>query len=165
MEVSLYKIIFISTNTLLKLGAQRPPGREGGIFVNIPEKNQYLLFSGVSLKRYSDVFIFDMNTKKWTKANCTGAQPKDLCYAYGWYDRPNFFFYGGKNKELSLSDVYFLDTNKWVWKKVITIDQPLPRFYHAGAKVKDRSVYIYGGIHVGRTSKLLSDLHIYDYSN
>ena len=165
MEVSLYKIIFIPTNTLLKLGAQRPPGREGGIFVNIPEKKQYLLFSGVSLKRYSDVFIFDMNTKKWTKANCTGAQPKDLCYAYGWYDRPNFFFYGGKNKELSLSDVYFLDTNKWVWKKVITIDQPLPRFYHAGAKVKDRSVYIYGGIHVGRTSKLLSDLHIYDYSN
>ena len=53
-----------------------------------------------------------MNTKKWTKANCTGAQPKDLCYAFGWYDRPNFFFYGGKNKELSLSDVYFLDTNK-----------------------------------------------------
>ena len=97
-----------------------------------------------------------MNTKKWKKENCTGAQPKDLCYAYGWYDRPNFFFYGGKNKELSLSDIYFLDTNKWVWKKVITIDQPLPRFYHAGAKVKDRSVYIYGGIHVGRTSKLLS---------
>ena len=48
-----------------------------------------------------------MNTKKWTKINCTGAQPKDLCYAYGWYDKPNFFFYGGKNKELSLSDVYF----------------------------------------------------------
>ena len=107
--------------------------------MNIPEKNQYLLFSGVSLKRYSDVFIFDMNTKKWTKENCTGAQPKDLCYAYGWYDKPNFFFYGGKNKELSLSDVFFLDTNKWV--------------------------YVYGGIHVGRTSKLLSDLHIYDYSN
>ena len=42
-----------------------------------------------------------MNTKKWKKENCTGAQPKDLCYAYGWYDRPNFFFYGGKNKELS----------------------------------------------------------------
>ena len=107
MEVSLYKIKFISTNTLLKLGAQRPPGREGGIFINIPEKDQYLLFSGVSLKRYSDVFIFDMNTKKWTKENCTGAQPKDLCYAYGWYDKPNFFFYGGKNKELSLSDVAF----------------------------------------------------------
>ena len=117
-----------------------------------------------------------MNTKKWTKANCTGAQPKDLCYAFGWYDRPNFFFYGGKNKELSLSDVYFLDTNKWIdvyfldtnkwiWKKVITIDQPLPRFYHSGAKVKDHCVYIYGGIHVGRSSKLLSDLHIYDYSN
>ena len=105
-----------------------------------------------------------MNTKKWSKANCTGAQPKDLCYAYGWYDRPNFFFYGGKNKELSLSDVYFLDTNKWIWKKVITIDQPLPRFFHAGAKVKERQVYFYGGIHVGRTSKLLSDLLIYDYS-
>jgi hypothetical protein len=25
-------------------------------------------------------------------------------------------------------------------------------------------VYIYGGIHVGRSSKMLSDLHIYDYS-
>ena len=129
MEVSLYQIIFISNKTLLKLGAQRPPGREGGIFVNIPEKNQYLLFSGVSLKRYSDVFIFDMNTKKWTKANCTGAQPKDLCYAYGWYDRPNFFFYGGKNKELSLSDVYFLDTNKWVWKKVIFMSEEQANYF------------------------------------
>ena len=105
-----------------------------------------------------------MKTKKWTKANCTGAQPKDLCYAYGCYDRPNFFKKKKKNKEISLSDVYFLDTNKWVWKKVITIDQPLPRFYHAGAKVKDRQVYIYGGIHVGRVSKLLSDFYIYDYS-
>ena len=133
--------------------------------MNIPEKNQYLLFSGVSLKRYSDVFIFDMHTKKWIKANCSGAQPKDLCYAYGWYDKPNFFFYGGKNKEMSLSDIYFLDTTKWIWKKVITIDQPLPRFYHSGAKVKDHCVYVYGGIHVGRSSKLLSDLHIYDYSN
>ena len=81
----------------------------------------------------------------------------------GMIDQISFF--GGKNKELSLSDVYFLDTNKWIWKKVITIDQPLPRFYHSGAKVKDHCVYIYGGIHVGRSSKLLSDLHIYDYSN
>ena len=53
-----------------------------------------------------------MKTKKWTKANCTGAQPKDLCYAYGWYDRPNFFFYGGKNKELSLSSISIIHSRE-----------------------------------------------------
>jgi hypothetical protein len=33
-----------------------------------------------------------MNTKKWSKKNCIGEQPKDLCFAVGWYDKPNFFF-------------------------------------------------------------------------
>ena len=128
--------------------------------MNIPEKNQYLLFSGVSLKRYSDVFIFDMNTKKWIKANCSGAQPKDLCYAYGWYDKPNFFFYGGKNKEMSLSDIYFLDTTKWIWKKVITIDQPLPRFYHSGAKVKT-IVYMSMGVYMWEEVVNYFQIYIY----
>ena len=86
-----------------------------------------------------------MNTKKWTKINCTGAQPKDLCYAYGWYDKPNFFFYGGKNKELSLSDVYFLDTNKWLWKKVITIDNPFQDFIMLEQKLKiNQYIYMVG---------------------
>ena len=64
--------------------------------------------------RYADVFIFDMKKKKWSKKQCKGEQPKDLCYAIGWYDTPNFFFYGGRNKELSLSDTYFLNTEKWI---------------------------------------------------
>lgn len=105
-----------------------------------------------------------MKTKKWSKKKTTGEQPKDLCYAFGWYDAPNFFFYGGRNKELSLSDVYFLNTDKWLWRKVFTMDQPLSRFYHSGAKVEGHVVYIYGGTNIGRENMLLSDMHKYDYS-
>ena len=91
-----------------------------------------------------------MNRKKWSRKNTTGEHPKELCYAVGWYDSPYFFFYGGRNKELTLSDVYFLNTNKWLWKKVFTVDQPLSRFYHAGCKIEGRKFYIFGGINIGK---------------
>ena len=104
-----------------------------------------------------------MNSKKWSKKNCGGEQPKDLCYAVGWYDKPNFFFYGGRNKELSLGDTYFLDTTRFIWRKVFTMDQPLSRFYHAGVKTNEKAFYIYGGCNIGRENKLLSDMHKYDY--
>jgi hypothetical protein len=144
--------------------AERPSGRDGALFINIPEKNQFLLFSGVSHVRFADVFVFDMKKRKWSKKKTTGEHPKDLCYAIGWYDSPNFFFYGGRNKELSLSDTYFLNVEKWIWKKVFTMDQPVSRFYHAGAKTEESVVYIYGGTNIGRENKLLGDMYKYDYS-
>ena len=104
-----------------------------------------------------------MNSKKWSKKNCGGEQPKDLCYAVGWYDKPNFFFYGGRNKELSLGDTYFLDTTRFIWRKVFTMDQPLSRFYHSGVKTNEKAFYIYGGCNIGRENKLLCDMHKYDY--
>lgn len=133
------------------------------IFVNIPEKNQFLLFSGVSHVRYSDVFIYDLQKKKWAMKTTKGAQPKELCFSVGWYDAPNFFFYGGRNKELSLSDTYFLDTDRWVWRKVFTMEQPLSRFYHSGVKSEEKAFYIYGGTNIGRENKVLNDMHKYDY--
>lgn len=87
-----------------------------------------------------------------------------MCYAVGWYDAPYFFFYGGRNKELTLSDIYFLNTNDWIWKKVYTFDQPLSRFYHVGCKTDIREFYIYGGVNIGSESKLLGDMHKFDYS-
>ena len=144
---------------------ERPAGREGSILINIPEKNQFLLFSGISHLRYADVFIYDLNTKKWSLKTCIGVQPKDLCYAVGWYDSPYFFFYGGRNKELSLNDTYFLDTNKFLWRKVYTMEQPMSRFYHSGVKIpNEKSFYIYGGVNIDRENKLLSDMYKYDYS-
>ncbi|MCQ2816109.1 MAG: hypothetical protein MJ252_02475 [archaeon] len=130
----------------------------------MPDKNSYLLFSGVSHIRYSDVFIYDMSLNKWIRKNTTGEHPKELCYAVGWYDPPHFFFYGGRNKELTLSDVYFLNTDKWIWKKVFTVDQPLSRFYHAGCKIEGRIFYTFGGINIGRGNKILGDMNKYDYS-
>ena len=44
------------------------------------------------------------------------------------------------------------------------MEQPLSRFYHAGAKTNEECVYIYGGTNIGRENKLLSDMHKYDYS-
>lgn len=142
---------------------ERPPGREGAVFLHLSDKNSYLLFSGVSHIRYADIFIFNMATKKWTKRKTRGEHPKELCYAIGWYDPPYFFFYGGRNKELTLSDVYFLNTDKWIWKKVLTIDQPLSRFYHAGCKTEGRKFYVFGGINIGKENKLLGDMQLYDY--
>ena len=52
--------------------AERPSGRDGALFINIPEKNQFLLFSGVSHVRFADVFVFDMKKRKWSKKRTTG---------------------------------------------------------------------------------------------
>lgn len=134
------------------------------IFVNIPEKYQFLLFSGVSHVRYADVFVYDLHKMKWSIKATKGALPKELCFAAGWYDAPNFFFFGGRNKELSLSDTYFLDTDRWIWRKVFTMEQPISRFFHAGAKAEEKAFYIYGGTNIGRENRILSDMHKYDYS-
>ena len=44
------------------------------------------------------------------------------------------------------------------------MDQPVSRFYHAGAKTEESIVYIYGGTNIGRENKLLGDMYKYDYS-
>lgn len=146
------------------IGPERPPCREGGIFQHIPELDKFILFSGVSNKRFADIFLYDLKTGKWSKQKSTGEQPKNLCYAYGWYDSNYFFFYGGKNKELSLSDVYILDTIHWIWNKAHTVEQPLSRFFLSGAKINDKIVYIYGGCNMGKENLLLNDMYKYDYS-
>lgn len=104
-----------------------------------------------------------MNTKKWKKINAKGENPKELCYASGWYDPPHFFFYGGRNKESTLSEIHFLNTNNWIWKRISTLDKPISRFYHAGAKTNKTEYYIYGGINIGRENRLLNDMWKYEY--
>ena len=64
----------------------RPTAREGHVFVHMPDKNQYLLFAGISHTRYADAFIFSSLEKKWTAITPTGEIPKELSYCVGWYD-------------------------------------------------------------------------------
>jgi N-acetylneuraminic acid mutarotase len=94
-----------------------------------------------------------------------GEIPKDLCYCVSWYDSPHFFIHGGRNRELSLSDTYFLDTDELVWRKVFTMEQPLSRFHHSAVKAEGKEVYIFGGCYIGKENRYLGDLHRYEYSN
>lgn len=77
---------------------------------------------------------------------------------------PYFFFHGGRNKEISLSDTYFLDTETWLWRKVFTMEQPSARYHHAVAKAGGKEAYIFGGFEEKR-NRCLGDLYRYEYSN
>jgi hypothetical protein len=72
------------------------------------------------------------------------------------------FLWGGRNKELSLSDTYFLDSNEWIWRKVFNMEQPSPRYYQAVVKSESKEAYIYGGFDEKR-NRCLGDLHRYEY--
>jgi hypothetical protein len=76
---------------------------------------------------------------------------------------PYFFFHGGRNKEISLSDTYFLDTETWMWRKVFTMEQPSARYHHAVAKAEGKEAYIFGGFEEKR-NRCLGDLYRYEYS-
>lgn len=143
---------------------KKPTSREGFTLVYMNDKNKYLLFSGVSHTRYSDVYSIDCEEWKWNAEKCTGEIPKELSYCAYWYDAPNFFFNGGKNREISMSDTYFLNTNTWEWKKVFTMDQPAARYYHTAAKIPDKQeVIIFGGFGE-KANKCLGDMCKYEYS-
>jgi hypothetical protein len=52
----------------------------------MPDKNKYLLFSGISHTRYADVFTLSTDDWTWNEINCSGEIPKELSYCVGWYD-------------------------------------------------------------------------------
>lgn len=143
---------------------ERPTAREGHVLVHMPDKNKYLTFGGISNVRFSDVYLLSMDEKKWIHVKPTGEIPKELSHCVGWYDCQlgYFFFHGGRNKELSLSDTYFLDTNEWIWRKVFNMEQPSPRYHHAVAKSEGKEAYIFGGFDEKR-NRCLGDLHRYEY--
>jgi len=155
---------------------QRPTAREGHSMIFLNDKNRYLIFAGISNTRYSDVFtlnpsiintykyklILNLAEQKWNLEKPTGEIPKDLSHCAYWYDAPYFFFHGGRNKEISLSDTYFLNTDTWVWRKAFTMDQPPPRYNHAAIKTNNKEAYIYGGFDDKKNS-CFSDIHKYNY--
>jgi N-acetylneuraminic acid mutarotase len=76
---------------------------------------------------------------------------------------PYFFFHGGRNKEISLGDTYFLDTDTWKWRKAFTIEQPPARYHHAVVKGEGKDAYIFGG-YDDKKNRCFGDLHRYEYS-
>ena len=64
---------------------------------------------------------------------------------------------------MALTDTYFLDTDKWIWRKAFTMEQPSARYHHAIAKVENKEAFMFGG-YDERRNRCLGDLHKYDYS-
>lgn len=142
----------------------KPTSREGFALVFLSDKNKYLLFGGVSHVRYCDVYTLSRETLKWHQESCNGEIPKELSYCSYWYDPPYFFFNGGRNKEITLSDTYFLNTNNWEWKKVFTMDQPAARYHHFAVKIPNKQEAIIFGGFGEKANKCLGDLCKFDYS-
>ncbi len=82
---------------------------------------------------------------------------------YLMYIEPLLFIHGGRNKTSATADTYFLDTDKWIWKKVFSMEQPCARYMHAAVKTEGKETYIFGGFDEKR-NRCLGDLHKYDYS-
>lgn len=142
----------------------RPTSREGFIFEYLSDKSLYLLFGGTSNHRHNDLFTFSTATKEWNEQETSGEIPRELSYSAGWYDAPFLFLNSGKNKQTALSDTYFLDTDTWIWRKVFTLEQPSPRYYHQVVRGNSREAFLFGGFNTKR-NKCLNDLFRYDYGN
>jgi N-acetylneuraminic acid mutarotase len=100
---------------------------------------------------------------KWTEIKPTGELPKECSYSAGWYDSPYLFFFGGRNREMSSSDTYFLDTDTWIWRKIFSLDNPPARYHHSVVKTENKEAYMFGGYDEKR-NRCLGDLFRYEYS-
>ncbi len=70
----------------INASTERPTSREGHVLVHLADRNEYLIFGGVSNTRFSDVHVLNMTDYKWSFIQPTGEIPKELSHCVGWYD-------------------------------------------------------------------------------
>jgi N-acetylneuraminic acid mutarotase len=95
------------------------------------------------------VWIFNCNTKSFTKQATTGTKPssRGLHAATRVADDTIVFFGGAAQNQIMSNEVFLLDTNKWDWSLSDTGDQesPCPRAGACLCTMNSNSVLVFGG--------------------
>ncbi|KAL6933978.1 hypothetical protein ACO0R3_001761 [Hanseniaspora guilliermondii] len=180
IESKKYKLACSSTS--MKISNQTPPPRVG--HASVMCGNAFIVFGGDTLKLNAnqemddDIYLFNINTKRWTIPNPVGERP---CGRYGHKisviqhaetlkDSSNksggtkLFLFGGQFDDLFFNDLYsfnlasFRKTDShWDVIKPETFSPP-PMSNHVMCTF-DNKLYVFGGMTV---AGLLNDIFMYD---
>ena len=180
IEAKKYKLACSSTS--IKISNQTPPPRVG--HASVMCGNAFIVFGGDTLKLNAkqemddDIYLFNINTKRWTIPNPVGQRP---CGRYGHKisviqhaetlkdsssksGGTKLFLFGGQFDDLFFNDLYsfnlasFRKTDShWDVIKPETFSPP-PMSNHVMCTF-DNKLYVFGGVTV---AGLLNDIFMYD---
>lgn len=179
IESKKYKLACSSTS--VKISNQTPPPRVG--HASVMCGNAFIVFGGDTLKLNAkqemddDIYLFNINTKRWTIPNPVGQRP---CGRYGHKisviqhvetlkessskGGTKLFLFGGQFDDLFFNDLYSFNLasfrksdSHWDVIKPATFSPP-PMSNHVMCTF-DNKLYVFGGVTV---AGLLNDIFMYD---
>lgn len=112
------------------------------------------------LFQIDQVYLYYPSENTWKIQKCTGKSPLQRVYHYVSYNSPCLLVYGGMDKKL-YSDIYILNCQTWVWKKLVVLDSHVPRFHgcmisHITNKTNKR--FLMGGVSAVDKVDVLGDI-------
>ncbi|XP_041131329.1 rab9 effector protein with kelch motifs [Polyodon spathula] len=130
-----------------------------------PESKRIYVFGGVKDgKRYSDIYMLNTSTWKWSHIPAKGKIPT-LSYHSATIFKKELFVFGGVFPNLSpegkapSNALYIFNPEHEIWyQPIVEGEKPLPRFGHSATLLTNKLI-IFGG---KKTLVFLNDLHIMD---
>ncbi|RXM91746.1 Acyl-CoA-binding domain-containing protein 5 [Acipenser ruthenus] len=130
-----------------------------------PESKRIYVFGGVKDgKRYSDIYMLNTLTWKWSLIPAKGKIPT-LAYHSATIYKRELFVFGGIFPNLSpegkapSNALYIFNPEYEIWyQPIVEGEKPLPRFGHSATLLTNKLI-IFGG---KKTLAFLNDLHIMD---
>ena len=150
----------------LRVQGSGPSPREGLSVIYNSKEKQWVTFGGIGDRRSNEVFAYDPISGNWEQIEAEGSIPCGRGYQVSWIDDIHniMFIHGGQgDRRDSLGDLYALDLDQWLWKKLYIIEQPSGRAHHAACKLQDK-VFIYGGCSAPE-NLMLDDLWSFHYND
>ena len=164
-EIKKQKIQLVYQKIKSDRSTMKPSSRQGHSMVYLEKEKSILVFGGMSVERENEVFILDLQGKKWRKQKTEGRHPSVRCFNSYFYEYPYLGIFGGEGeKRLSSNDMYFLNTNDFIWKRLFMKNNPCSR-QHASLceSNKTKEVIIFGGVSMPQNT-LHNDTWLFNYS-
>ncbi|XP_059209254.1 uncharacterized protein zgc:163014 [Centropristis striata] len=142
-----------------------PPCARGHSATYDPDSKSVFVYGGLREgQRYSELYILNTLTWKWTLVTAGGNVPK-LAYHTAAFYKKELFVFGGVQPSQSSEDkscsnaLYIFNPEFELWyQPIVEGDKPLPRFGHS-ATLMSQKLIIFGG---RKTATYLNDLHVLD---
>ncbi|EFC48390.1 predicted protein [Naegleria gruberi] len=122
----------------------------GGIAHCCVDHERVAFFGGLGLRRYNELYIFNVNTNEWKKASLENAPSKRCkssmcCYITG--NKHKLIIFGGWTSEGKTNDMheYCIEDDKWKEVKYANNSVPPARSAHHCAII-GKHMIIYAGI-------------------
>ena len=127
----------------------------------MPERDVYILYGGL-FNKPEVIYLYSSRSFKWSEQQTKGKIPQLTRFHWAWYEEPHFFVMGGETEKKKINDIYWLNFETLMWRKLFVFEPPLPRYQHAISKVeKENTIILFGGC----AQQLMNDLWELDLSS